>query len=744
MATNFLIQLVLYGWDGYRIGPLPDTIGVDLTVKHCDVSTLKLTYPTNGIRSEYLSAILASHNMVELAVEVSHDGGNNWKEPPIGRFIVTSSELDLLDPAKETITVTVTSNAERLADAVVMPPYVDPSTLDEESSTSDVKRTFENITPGALVYELWGEAKERGWGYDLGALSSNRKFYDSAGKDWSSSITTTVQGGNTLRSVIDDLVDKGVMEWRMEGRNLVLGNVDESAYLPADSGKLNPTHKEIVLRLGDGATTATESYAWGDRCSTVIVEGEKGLTWTFENPYLKFFHSDVDPWNMRFREKYVKASKVTTEEAARIAAAPYMRSGAARADTIKRSFYINDLNICPLYNDGFQVGSWINVERKGTKGGGYLIETMRLLELTVSWEMGSPAEVDITLGDRESSIIEKMTRLATDTENGVAVSGTGGSPTSTTDPNAVKVVAPPAPPTNVTLTPYLTAGVTTDDTYVNVSWTEITEDTLGKTWDYGGTMEYEVRYRRCDSDGSSSWNWEVASVVDEPSLAIRSIVQGTYYVAQVRGKFNHAHSEKLMTSISEWSENSNILYVPTDTDAPPVPSTPSVTMAFQALEIVWDGLDVTGESGRPADFSHLGCSVRLEGKAPIEEYTTASPNQLSLAVAGLTPGDYEVRIRSWDVAGNVSDWSDGALVDVSATVDADSIQEAVDAALAPYDDTIGKAVEQANAMGVLMNETVKYGYTPPSEGSVGLTYWQGPDGKWWQLKTVPEGAVPTE
>lgn len=717
---SYHARLRLYKYNGDPIGSLPDTESIDLTAKYCAASTLKFVYPLQGVRASYLSAILSSNAMAEVAVEVSTNG-TNWVEPPVGRFIITSSSLNQIDPTKDTVDVTLVSNASRLGDAVVLPNVSEDGT---ELSTDEQKRVFSDQTPGAIVEAVLDEAAARGFGADLSPLPGSIATYDSSGARWTNTSTLTVQGGTTLEKVLQELVDAGVLEWRINGRTLQLGNVSTENTWSA--GFLSPLVDDTVIRLTHGAVTASESYDWSERCSSVIIEGEGGRVWTFANEYIR----NDGAFTARFREKYVKVSKVTTEAQARIAALPYMRQGSVRDDTIKRSFLVDALLVPPFYDSRFQVGSWVAVERSNFRyDQGFFNENMRVAEMALSWSTTEAATIDFTFGSVEQTVLDRLTRAATQTENGVSVSSTAGAPAPSDTNAALAYPTQPCAPEDVVLTPFY--GDPSMGPYLLVTWSEVTKGVNGKDWGGDGTFEYEVRLREKRESNDAPWTLELSSSTTQ--VAFRELVIGTVYEAQVRAVFNHAHSTRYLVSYSDWSELSNGVSIPVDTDAPPKPSTPSVQMAFQAVEVVWDGLAADGTSGRPSDYDHMVVSVVQEGMAPEETVVTASPNQLSAAVAGLPIGSYEVRVRTYDRTGNASEWSEAAIVGVESTVDKDDIQDKVDAALEIYEGKIGAAVDLANAMGVLEANTVKQGETPPSEGVVDLSFWKAPDGTWWEL-----------
>lgn len=710
----------LYDSAGAVIGQLRDVQEFDLSTTLNGTSTLSLKYPAGGVLAEYLDVNTGTNSLCEIGLSVTSGGGyaSGISEPhQVGRFIVESATHNLLPTVgyADMLDVKLVSNASRLDDAVVRPP---------QTTTTENKghRVFSGVTPDVLMKTLWEEAASRGWGKDLnrGGWGSGA---DSTSTTFASVVDMSIAGGTTLRRVLDDLVSRGVLEWELTGRTLYLYNAygDEMGNGLAED--LTQGSKALLLPLSDLASDAKDTFDWSNRASSVIIEGEDGKTWRVENGIQQAYASSA-VWDNRAREKYVKVQGVDNYPAAVTAAQPYLLEGRTRSETVHRTYALRGLGRTPLFD--FNVGAWVNVERE------YFNITqrvpMRITEMKVSWTMGQDALVDLTLGTREQSLLEKMHRLATSSVNGVTVSSTAGAATYVPKDKSVPVPAKAGVPT---------ASLTMDDRGINrltLIAQAVTTDTKGNSLTSGGQMGYEFQYQYgTTASDVSSWQ-SLASTLDR-TATITELIPGYWYGYRVRAQWWPDDNDGGWPSNGAWSD-ARYIQSRRDTTAPPVPSAPVVSSKFLAMQVTWDGQTATA-TDMPGDFDHLGIAIVSEGAVLRETHATGTPDQKSIAVAGFTASTYDVAIRAYDTWGNASDWSQRVTVEVSATVDASSIQAAVDAALSPLEDSIGKAIELSNAVANISNQVMVEGETPPSDGIVGMSYWKAPDAKWYKLVYAP-------
>lgn len=749
--AQYAIRLVAYDADGNRLQVLPDVLELDLSAKLNADSTLKFKYAADGVGADLFTARYYTVTLLEIAVEVSGDGGMTWAEPPIGRFIVTNGDTDLLDTGVTQVEVSTQANSTRLSDTVLLLPKTpdnqDASTLYVDAN---LKAHFHHVTPGYLIRTLWSSSAGRLWGTDL-----TRTFTattDSAGQAWSTDVSVSLAAGTTLRSALDQLASSLLVDWRMEGREVCLYNPSPTA---SDSGVMGPVLTSWTLPLGTGLTAAEESYSWADQCSRVIVEGEESKTWTVTNPYLT--GQVKQGLAKRFREVYVKAQGVEDELGARRVAEPYFLKGATVQETLKRSFRASDMEHVPFVD--FNVGSWVLLERQSG------MALIRVQGISLSWD-GITATGDLTLGTAKDSVLTKLlTKTLAADENGIRTSG--GTPTNAST-TAVSTEAKQAVATAKEAKDIASSGGQAGDggsKYSGIGFGTITpsppvltladfygdNDDLGNyfgycrvTWTHDGKnydgsktlvdnepqMVAAFVYHRIGEPGSYSWQYWSPSYTEWRGLTggtITGLDAGETYRVFLRAYY-----------VGGWSADSNSITgtVALDSTPPPTPSAPTVQSAYQAMQITWDGLAADGSSGAPVDFSHLGIAVVPEGGALREMYTTDGPAGRVLTLANLAQDTYDIAIRSYDLRGNVSAWSNRVTASVTVTVDARAIQDAVDNAMSAYDDSIGAAINFAAGIQNLASDMIVYGDWPPDEGTAGVSYWRGPDGKVWKLNTL--------
>lgn len=754
--ADFAMRLVAYNAQGRRIQILPDVLEMDLGVKLNDDSTLKFKYAADGVGAELFTAEYYLVTQLEIAVEVTGDGGVTWTEPPIGRFLVSNGSKDLLTPGITTIDVETRCNTTRLADTVLL--LAPTSESDDEKHLyvdENLKAHFHNVTPGFVLRTMWDSAQSRLWGPDL--TTDLAAATDSSGTAWAQEVSSSFAAGTTLRAVLDELTDGRAVDWRMEGRTL-------HAYNPSPEvesyGVMGPVYKDWTLPLAGGFQSAEEEYSWAEQCSRVIVEGEESRYWLVDNPYPS---GEVRTGlRQRFREIYLKASGVEDAQGARRVAEPYFLKGAAAAETLKRSFRVTDMLRRPLTD--FQVGSWVLLERaEGAK------EFIRVQAVNLSWD-GMTATGDLTLGTARDGLLEQLLKKAlTVDENGVRVvkeapeTATAASTTTKVETayKAAKAaqdggesamrqldeltekllgdhrseyygvyfgtVIPTAP--RLTVGDYYTDmdNFGNDFGYCRLEWTHDGKDLDGKAL-IGNAPQAVAAFVYDTTTGTPVYKAD--SYVEwrkQTGGTVTGLEPGHSYSITVRAYY-----------VGGWSVDSNAVTgtCVLDTTPPPVPSVPAVSTAYQALQITWDGLAADGNSGTPRDFDHLGVAVVAEGGVLRETYTTDGPAGRVVTLANLRADTYDVAIRSWDKRGNVSGWSNRATVEVTVTVDTQAIQASVDRAMAAYDDSIGAAIDFASAIQNLSSSFIEIGEVPPDSGNEGQSYWQGPDGKVWKLKTL--------
>ncbi|KAB1659019.1 hypothetical protein [Pseudoclavibacter sp. CFCC 11306] len=158
------------------------------------------------------------------------------------------------------------------------------------------------------------------------------------------------------------------------------------------------------------------------------------------------------------------------------------------------------------------------------------------------------------------------------------------------------------------------------------------------------------------------------------------------------------HSEDgTKTAIGEQTGAKGIVPFIGDTTPPPIPSAPACDGSAGVLVVAWDGGWQNSVEATPPDFAGIIVEVKGTGDWAEEDRTLVAAGSVPIAVA---PGDYQVRLRSFDNAHdealegapNVSDPS--GMVSVAVEDVPGSAQEAQDVAEQAAEDAV-KALTQS-------------------------------------------------
>jgi len=178
----------------------------------------------------------------------------------------------------------------------------------------------------------------------------------------------------------------------------------------------------------------------------------------------------------------------------------------------------------------------------------------------------------------------------------------------------------------------------------------------------------------------------------------------------------------------------------TDATPPPVPPAPTLSQTLGVLDVWWP-LRGAGGEGMPADFAGVEVSVQLPGRAPGVLATMLNPMQRT-PVAGLEMREYEVRLRTYDRAGNRSAWGAPSTITLKQNIDAEAIAKSVEDKLkgssalqqAAREGTLKEMKHLTEAMTQVAVNLVSSGPVPPDSGTIGSSMWIAPDGRIFVLR----------
>nr|DAN89267.1 MAG TPA: FN3 [Caudoviricetes sp.] len=672
------MRYVAYEEAGARLGVLPDTLAGTFTCPRQETPSLTLSYPNGeqGVRGILLD------QAIEVAVELTYDG-ETWVEPPNARFMNLSSSWNLVEEGTEHRTADFIHIGQRLDGALVW-------AVPAAAADKDGKYKFNSRNAGAILRTIWDEAVKRGWGKGLSLDFSTE--LDSAGQAWATRTTVAFDPTISLKSILEALMNMGMIDYQWRGRTLQVYNADAA---------LNRDNRDVVWRLNSGTTSAPEKLDWSKLCTHVLVKGEGGRLWTFRNPEA--------PADLPRTEKVVEAGGVELEATARAVADLTLKTGASAAQEVKREWEADDVQWLPF--EDYRNGDWVQVDRR------YGLERMRVTQISISVTENGRCQGHTTFGTVLDDVLARMAKK----QKGIlgAVNSDGKNPR----PETPKSKYAPLPPQGLTIASQaVIASNGWPMAVASLTWTPVTTDALGVAVDVTG---YEITYRRV------------------PNLIgpLHSSKNASFEAGGLECGQKYAFSVRAVTSetTGAWSAEVEAVMA-NDVTPPPVPSTPQLTQTLGVLGIYWDGKGV-GNAGMPDDFAGIEVSIHAPG-APANKFTDMPSPVQRTNLAGLEIKEWEVKLRSYDRAGNRSAWSTGARITLEQSIDADAIAKKVEEKLknsdalqqAAREGTLKEMKHLTEAMTQTATSLVDAGPLPPDSGKVGASIWVSPDGRVFVLR----------
>ena len=677
-ARGMAMRYVAYEQAGARLGVLPDALAGTFTCPRQATPSLTLSYPNGdqGVRGELLDS------SVEIAVELCYDG-QTWHEPYNARFVNLSSEWNLVDDGTEHRRADLIHIGHRLEGALVWNVPI-------ASQDKDGKYKFTSRNAGEILRTVWDAAVKRGWGAGLDLDVST--VVDSAGQGWAFQTTIAFDPSVSIKSILDTLMNMGMIDYRWRGRTLQVYNADSA---------LKRENSAVVWRLGAGTSSAPEKLDWSQLCTHVLVKGDGGRTWTFPNPEA--------PAGMPRTEKVVSAGGVELEGTARRVAHLTLKTGATPAAEVKREWEADDLQWLPF--DDYLLGDWIQVER------GKGLERMRVTQISISVTENGRCQGHTTFGTMLDDVLSRLAKR----QKGVL--GAVNSDGKNSRPETPKSRYAPVPPQGLVVSSTV---VISDQGWpqavASLQWQAVSTDTLGVAVDVTG---YEISARRFPFSAGQ------VSTSKETTAQMGSLTPGARYGFKVRAI--------TADTTGRWSTEVEAVMA-TDTEPPPVPTAPVLTQTLGVLGIYWDGKG-TGGAGMPADFAGIEVSVREPGLTP-QRFTDMPVPLQRTNLAGLEIREWEVRLRSYDRANNRSEWGPSSRIALKQNVDADAIAKQVEERLknsdamqqAAREGTLKEMKHLTDAMTQVAVKLVSSGPVPPDSGTIGSSMWIAPDGRIFVLR----------
>ena len=677
-ARGMAMRYVAYEQAGARLGVLPDALAGTFTCPRQDTPSLTLSYPNGdqGVRGELLDS------SVEIAVELCYDG-HTWHEPYNARFTNLSSEWNLIDDGTERRHADLIHIGHRLEGALVW-------NVPFNSMDKDGKYKFNSRNAGEILRTVWDAAVKRGWGAGL-TLDVSTSI-DSAGQGWAFQTTIAFDPSVSIKSILDTLMNMGMIDYRWRGRTLQVYNADSA---------LKRENTAVVWRLSAGTTSAPEKLDWSQLCTHVLVKGDSGRTWTFPNPEA--------PAGMPRTEKVVSAGGVELEATARRVADLTLKTGATPAAEVKREWEADDLQWLPF--EDYALGDWIKVER----GNG--LERMRVTQISISVTENGRCQGHTTFGTMLDDVLSRLAKRQKGVLGAVNSDGKNPRPETPNNKNA------PAAPQGLIVTSAAVIGAQGDaEAVATLQWQAVSTDTAGVAVDVTG---YDISVREIPFQAGR------LNTSKDTTGEVSGLIPGKKYAFSVRAVTRE--------TLGVWSPEI-IETMATDATPPPVPPPPRLSQTLGVLNVGWLMIGENGE-GMPADFAGAEVSVQLPGVAPGVFSTMPTPVQ-RISLAGLEMREYEVRMRTYDRAGNRSAWGKPSTITLKQNIDANAIAKQVEDRLkgsdamqqAAREGTLKEMKHLTEAMTQVATNLVSSGPVPPDSGTIGSSMWIAPDGRIFVLR----------
>ncbi len=619
-AASYGVRLMAYEPNGLRLGLLSAPLSFEAGAPLNDVSSLRLDYTSHAPGDDLLA------QPCEVALEYSTGGG--WVEPPNARFLRIKRTSDATDRSGKR-GYTCPGYAWQFKKAVLYPGV----------QLVDGKRQFAAVPAGAVLLTLIGEAKARGAlaGMTAGFTAST----DSAGEPWDKTLTIALEPGADLLTLLLNLADQGVIDWRMNGRVLEVFN--EGTVMARD---LSAGPGLVDLRLGRDVDQAPDDATLEDVSTAILIAGEGGFTHEVTNP------SANAPWGRW--ETYQQQGGVSDQGTATALAQAALDRASGERVQITRAVVFAAARWLPWAD--YEPGDLVLAP-----GDGGRMEPLRIRQVTLSRAGDGKLSGNFVLNDR---FLEDDIKLARKTAGilagGVSSGGSGATPA----PDSAGRV--PAAPQGLIVEPvaYLDSGYARG--LAVVTWAPVTQDVNGVALDVDG---YEV-YARVNAEGEL-WYLVAQTASGDVSASVSPLNVNSEYGFKVRAVGNDGTK-------GEFSDPVAVL-VPDDATPPPVPSPPTLTTRLGVIHVAWDGLGDGGEP-MPADFDRVRVWMQdpLNPGAAEVGYLTATG---SIVVTGQPyNAPREVWLTAVDRSGNESDATAAGVIATVPLVDSDLIGEVIDGA----------------------------------------------------------------
>ena len=622
MAKSLHARLVAYRPFGARIGILAMPVSFSASMLHDDDGAISIEYSLLSGDAQAFDRKLTDG--LEIAVEVSD--GTGYVEPDNARYVITGRSGKTDDRTR-----TVTYSGQSIGWLLSKAENNDSSHLLADGDNKG-KRPFYSSNPGTILKTLLDENRQRG-GIATGLTLGFDTAKDSAGAAWAKKYTLYYSLGTDLQTILSSLVNGGGCDWRTSARALKLWNADSTS-LSRDLSK------SIVLQLARDISEAPFEESIADLASTILVEGDNDLLFRMDNP------AAPTPWGKW--ESYSSQGGVSDKATAQAFMQSTLDDAARVRGQYTRDLIVNDVDWLPLVD--YHAGDWITAP---TVNHG---EKVRVREIDLSMRQNEGLSASIALNDIKYDASVRQAKKIKGITGGAALAGSESGTTASSDHDHR---VPKAPQGLIVGTDAYLDATGYARGLATVKWAAVTQATDSTAIEISS---YRVEWRR-HVDGAP---WRYGGVTDGLQLGIGNLDCGT--VIEVRVRAIPTYSDQP----GEWSE---IVVATVESDVTPcsVPSKPVLSSKLGVVTVHWDGRTSDG-GAMESDFDHL---VVGSGSGPqaISQFDASVVGMTDLLDSSHEPGDViYYALASVDHAGNQSEWSETASIEVASAVTAEQVE----------------------------------------------------------------------
>lgn len=474
---------------------------------------------------------------------------------------------------------------------------------------------FAAQTAGAIWRTLQQTAATRGaFGATAITTSTFSNTLDSNGAAWNKTFTITYAPGATLRQVLEQLVQRGLVDYEFVGRDLRMYNFGTMG-----------ANKDVVLSAGRHVSETPFKESTEDRANVVLVEGDNSTL------------VERTASGVRREEVYTQQSGVTNVATLNVVGDSVLAG--SNIVQLQKTIKIPGSSAIEPFQD-FIVGDFVIYD-----DGVNAPANVRVRQVALEVDSDGIDDYSVTLNDL---ILEADIKraIALQAITGGVGGGTIGEPT---QPPTVDTTIPSAPAScSITSATYLE----TDGqirAQITVTWAAVTTNTDATA--ISDLDRYEVQYFTASSPLIPPSQWSVSQIVDSSTTTayFGPFAPGSSVTARVRAVDTNGN-EGAYTASSPTT-------VVSDTTPPVAPSTPAVVTQFRGIQVTWNGLDNLGNA-MAGDFDHLDLHVSTtSGFTPTTGTKVDSIRTRGgvFSVQGLTYGTtYFAKLVAYDTTGNAS------------------------------------------------------------------------------------------